>query len=247
MNILLTNDDGILAPGIAAAYKELCKLGDITVVAPSDRMSGAGHSITVYEPLACDKVEIAGQFAGYSVNGSPADCVKLAIMELCPIKPDLVVSGINNGANVGINVYYSGTVAAAMEAAFFRIPAIALSTVHEENMDFKGAARHCLKVINKLLPIGFPGVININIPRLSRGEPKGIKVVPQSTMGFDEHFVKKQNDTGQMLYQLSGGNHRDKDLPSDTLALNEGFITVTALGFDMTDHDGMKKLNRKKL
>ncbi len=240
----MTNDDGILAPGIAAAYKELCKLGDVTVVAPSDRMSGAGHSITVYEPLACEKIKIEDHFAGFSVNGSPADCVKLAVMELCPKKPDLVVSGINNGANVGINVYYSGTVAAAMEAAFYRIPAIALSTVHEEQTDFKNAAKYCVKVINKLLPVSFASVISINIPRLSRGEPKGIKVVPQSTMGFDEHFVKKQNDTGQTLYQLAGGNHRDKDLPSDTLALNEGFITVTSLGFDMTDYNGMKKLHQ---
>ena len=244
MNILLTNDDGILAPGIAAAYKELVKLGDVTVVAPADRMSGAGHSITVYEPLVCEKLKIEDQFSGYSVSGSPADCVKLAIMELCPKKPDLVVSGINNGANVGINVYYSGTVAAAMEAAFYKIPAIALSAAHEEQMDFKNAAKHCVKVIDKLLPASFSGVLNINIPQLSRGEPKGIKVVPQSTMGFDEHFAKKQSDTGQTLYQLTGGSHRDKDLPSDTVALNEGFITVTALGFDMTDYNGMEKLHR---
>ncbi|MFA5292865.1 MAG: 5'/3'-nucleotidase SurE [Phycisphaerae bacterium] len=247
MNILLTNDDGILAPGIAAAYKELIKLGDVTVVAPSDRMSGAGHSITVFEPLACEKINIEDKFSGYSVSGSPADCVKLAIMELCPKKPDLVVSGINHGANVGINVYYSGTVAAAMEAAFYRIPAIALSAAHEEPIDFKNAAKYCVTVMNKLLPVSYPGVININIPRLSQGKPKGIKIVPQSTMGFDEHFVKQKNDTGQTLYQLAGGTHRDKDLPSDTLALDDGFITVTALGFDMTDYDGMKKLNEKNL
>ena len=160
--------------------------------------------------MVCDKVEIAGQFAGYSVSGSPADCVKLAIMELCPKKPDLVVSGINHGANIGINVYYSGTVAAAMEAAFFKIPAIALSAAYEEPMDFKSAAKHCVKVMNKLLPVSFPGVVNINIPQLSRGEPKGIKVVPQSTMGFDEHFTKKQSDTGQIcraiLWRLPMGS-----------------------------------------
>jgi 5'-nucleotidase len=246
MNILLTNDDGILAPGIAAAYKELVKLGDVTVVAPSDRMSGAGHSITVFEPLICEKINIEGQFSGYSVHGSPADCVKLAIMEICPQKPDVVISGINHGANVGINVYYSGTVAAAMEAAFYKIPAIAISAAYEEEMDFKNSAIHCANVIKKLLPFCCGGVININIPRLSQGQPKGVKVVPQSTMGFDEHYVKKQNDTGQILYQLAGGEHRDKDLPSDTLALNDGFITVTALGFDMTDSGGMKKLHKVK-
>ena len=246
MNILLTNDDGILAPGIAAAYKELCKLGDVTVVAPSDRMSGAGHSITVFEPLICEKVNVEDQFSGYSVSGSPADCVKLAIMEICPKKPDLVVSGINHGANVGINVYYSGTVAAAMEAAFYKIPAIALSAVREEQTDFANAAKYCVKVMNKLLPADIVGVININIPALSKGEPKGVKVVPQSTMGFDEHFVKEKNSKGQILYQLSGGYHRDIDLPSDTLAINEGFITVTSLGFDMTDYNGMKILDEIK-
>jgi 5'-nucleotidase len=246
MNILLTNDDGILAPGIAAAYKELCKLGDVTVVAPSDRMSGAGHSITVFEPLLCEKINVEGQFSGYSVSGSPADCVKLAVMEICPKKPDLVVSGINHGANVGINVYYSGTVAAAIEAAFFKIPSVALSAVREEQTDFASAAKHCVKVINKLLPAGIRGVTNINIPALSSGQPKGIKVVPQSTMGFDEHFVKEQNSKGQTLYQLSGGYHRDIDLPSDTLAISEGFITVTSLGFDMTDYNGMKILNKIK-
>lgn len=246
MNILLTNDDGILAAGIAAAYKELVKLGDVTVVAPSGRMSGAGHSITVFEPLVCEKIKIEGQFSGYSVSGSPADCVKLAIMELCPKKPDLVVSGINQGANVGINVYYSGTVAAAMEAAFYRIPAIALSAVHEEHTDFKNAAIYSVEVINKLLPISWGGVININIPALSRGKPKGVKIAPQSTMGFDEHFVKKQGDAGQTLYQLAGGYHRDIDLPSDTLELIDGFITVTALGFDMTDYKGMEKLHQLK-
>ncbi|MGA2916733.1 MAG: 5'/3'-nucleotidase SurE [Sedimentisphaerales bacterium] len=246
MNILLTNDDGIHAPGIAAAFKELTKLGDVTVVAPSDRMSGAGHSITVFEPLACEKVNIENQFTGYSVGGSPADCVKLAIMELCPKRPDLVVSGINNGANVGINVYYSGTVAAAMEAAFYRIPAIALSCVHEEETDFLTAAKYCVEVINKIGTHSLSGVININIPRLSDGKPKGIVVVPQSTMGFEEYFVKKQGDTGQSLYQLAGGNYRDTDVPSDTLALADGFITVTALGFDMTDYKNMEKLHQIK-
>jgi 5'-nucleotidase len=246
MNILLTNDDGIFAPGIVAAYKELIRLGNITVVAPAGRMSGAGHSITVFEPLLCEKVEIEGQFSGYSVSGSPADCVKLAIMELCPQKPDIVISGINNGANVGINVYYSGTVAAAMEAVFYHIPAIAISCAHEEQMDFIAAAKYAVEIINKIPAVNLPGVININIPRLSKGKPKGVKVVPQSTMGFQEHFVKQQNDTGQVLYQLAGGNYRDINLPSDTLALADGFITVTALGFDMTDYKNMEKLHQIK-
>ena len=246
MNILLTNDDGIFAPGIAAAYKELVKLGDVIVVAPSGRMSGAGHSITVFEPLACEKINIEDKFSGYSVSGSPADCVKLAIMELCPKKPDLVVSGINHGANVGINVYYSGTVAAAMEAAFYRIPAIALSAACEEQMDFKNAAKHCIAVMNKLLPVSSPGVININIPRLSQGEPKGVKVVPQSTCGFDEQYIPQKNEQGQTVFKLSGGQHRFEDDPADTTSLAEGFITVTPLIPDMTNHSKINELQKIK-
>ncbi len=119
MHILLTNDDGIFAPGLAAIYKKLIKLGQVSVVAPAEAKSGASHSITL-EPLMCDKVDLTGKFEGYSVSGSPADCVKLGVKELATKPIDLVVSGMNYGANVGINVYYSGTVAAAMEAAFFR-------------------------------------------------------------------------------------------------------------------------------
>lgn len=244
MNILLTNDDGITAPGIAAAYKELVKLGSVTVVAPSDRMSGAGHSITVFEPLKCEKINVAGLFDGFSVSGSPADCVKLALMELCPQKPDIVVSGINHGANVGINVYYSGTVAAAMEAAFYHVPAVALSYAFEEPCDFAAAAKYAVKTFDKVKNLNLSAVININIPKLSAGKPKGVKIVPQSTMGFAEHYVKQTASDGSRLYQLAGGDHRDIDIPCDTLALADGFITITTLGFDMTDYKNMEKLRQ---
>ncbi|NIA17219.1 MAG: 5'/3'-nucleotidase SurE [Planctomycetes bacterium] len=246
MHILLTNDDGIFAPGIAALYKQLVKIGDVTVVAPADVMSGAGHSITVYEPLTCDEVDIAGAFGGYSVHGSPADCVKLALMELCEKKVDLIVSGINSGANVGINVYYSGTVAAAMEGAFYRIPAVAMSLAKDgTGWDFDEGSRQACRVLKKLLPLESGAVANINIPKLS-GKVKGIKVVPQSTKGFEEHYIRQQITGGKVVYQLNGGEHRDIDSSVDTLALVEGFITVTALSFDMTDHSGMKKLEKIK-
>jgi len=153
MKILLTNDDGIFAPGLAAIYKELVKLGDVTVVAPTDSWSGTSHSVTVAKPLVCNKVDINGQFTGFSVQGSPADCVKLACMQLHDGPIDLLVAGINNGANVGINVYYSGTVAAAMEAAFLKIPAVAMSLAAEEQMDFEKAAAYCAQILRKLMPI----------------------------------------------------------------------------------------------
>lgn len=244
MHILLTNDDGIFAPGLAAIYKKLIKLGQVSVVAPAGAKSGASHSITL-EPLMCDKVDLTGKFAGYSVNGSPADCVKLGIMELTDGTVDLVVSGMNHGANVGVNVYYSGTVAAAMEAAFFSIPSVALSVAHEEDTDFDAAAEYGLGVIEKLLPLVAGNVININVPMLSNGEPKGVKVVGQSTSGYHEHYITRRNEQGQKEYQLGGGNHRDeKSACTDTIALIDGFITVTALHFDMTDHEGNRRLEK---
>jgi 5'-nucleotidase len=171
MQILLTNDDGIFAPGLAAVYKQLINLGDVTVVAPAESRSGASHSITYKVPLVCNKVDINGLFNGFSVKGSPADCVKLAVMQLCDRPIDLLVAGINNGANAGINVYYSGTVAAAMEAAFLKIPSVAMSLASEENMDYDTAAKYCLQILKKMLPLESGEVININVPLLSQGRP----------------------------------------------------------------------------
>ena len=246
MNILLTNDDGIFAPGLAAIYKELIRIGDVMVVAPADSRSGASHSVTFKKPLVCNKVDINAQFTGFSVQGSPADCVKLAVMQLHDGPIDLLVAGINNGANAGINVYYSGTVAAAMEGAFLKIPAVAMSLAAEEQMDFDRAAEYCAKVLKKLMPLGSGEVININIPQLSKGEPKGVRVVPQSSKGFDEHYICQKNEQGQTVFQLAGSNHRIDDTPTDTTSLEEGFITITALTADMTDREKTLQLQQIK-
>ena len=243
MRILLTNDDGIFAPGLAAIYKELVKLGDVTVVAPSETRSGAGHSVTFYQPLVCNHVDVNGQFSGYSVFGSPADCVKLALNEFIKGPVDLVVSGMNAGANVGINVYYSGTVAAAMEAAFYRIPAVAMSLAMDDPLDFEQGARYCIEILKKLLPIVGHEVTNINIPRLSHGKPKGVRVVPQSTQGFAEHYIRQKNELNQIVYQLAGGLHRQEEEITDTIALADGYITVTALHYNMTHFEKTRELN----
>jgi 5'-nucleotidase len=244
MQILLTNDDGIFAPGLAAIYKELVKIGDVTVAAPADSQSGASHSVTFSRPLVCNKVDINGQFTGFSIEGSPADCVKLAVMQLHEGPIDLLVSGINQGANAGINVYYSGTVAAAMEGAFLEIPALAMSLSFEEKMDFEKAAHYCAKILNQLMPVQKGNVININIPQLSKGEPKGVRVVPQSSKGFEEYYIRQTNEQGQTVFQLAGGPHLNDGLPTDTTSLEEGYITVTALIPDMTDHKKMTELNQ---
>ena len=249
MEILLTNDDGIFAPGLAAVYKELVKIGDVTVAAPADSRSGASHSITFSRPLVCNKVDINGKFTGFSIEGSPADCVKLAVMQLHEGPIDLLVSGINQGANAGINVYYSGTVAAAMEGAFLEIPAVAMSLSfeeHEEHMDFEKAAHYCVKILKQLMPVTKGNVININIPQLSKGEPKGVRVVPQSSKGFEEYYINQTNEQGQTVFQLAGGAHLSDGNPTDTTSLEEGFITITALTPDMTDHDKTSELKQIK-
>lgn len=245
MNILLTNDDGIFAPGLAAMYKKLSRLGNVTVVAPADGQSGASHSITFAEPLICRHVEIEDLFTGYSVYGSPADCVKLAYLKLHDGPIDLVVSGINAGANVGINVYYSGTVAAAMEAAFLKIPAVAMSLAREEFMNFDLAADYCIETLEKLMPVESDHVTNINIPLLSLGPPEGLRAVAQSTQGFLEEYLPHKDLKGRMVFQLAGGAHRDEVELTDTVSLAEGYITVTALIPDMTHHAKTKQLADK--
>ncbi len=237
MRIVLTNDDGIYAPGLAALYKRLKDLGEVTVVAPLDSWSGASHSITFAEPLACQKIDVGGLFTGHSVQGSPADCVKLACMQLHDGPIDLVVAGINYGANVGINVYYSGTVAAAMEAAFLKIPSVALSVAAEDGTDFDKAADCGLAVLRQLMPLHSGDVMNVNIPLLSRGEPRGVRVVPQATSGFHEYYIPHLNGGNEVVYRLAGGEHRAEPTPTDTTSLADGFITVTPLRPDMTDHN----------
>jgi len=245
MQILLTNDDGIFAPGLAAMYRRLTGMGQVTVVAPADGRSGSSHSITL-KPLACNKVDINGCFHGYSVQGAPADCVKLAAMEIHPEPFDLVVAGINSGANVGINIYYSGTVAAAMEGAFLGIGSVAVSLAADEPMDFDAAAAHCSAVIRKLLPVRPGYVININVPKLSVAGPRGVRVVAQSTNPLAERYIRQNNCDSRIMYKLSSVLSHDND-PSgphtDAVALAEGYVTVTALTSDMTNHDNNRHLS----
>ncbi len=249
MHILLTNDDGIFAPGLAALYKRLTGLGKVTVAAPSDVQSGAGHRISLTE-IRCKLLNIDGLFDGYSIEGSPADCVKLAINEFVdPDDPiDLVVSGMNYGANVGINVFYSGTVAGAIEAAFYNLPAIAVSTAFDEPIDFEAAADYAFAVIRQLTDLPAGRVANLNIPQLSKGTPKGVRITSQSIHGFDEQYLVQTDETGQKTYQLTGGNHRDPHDSewTDTTALSAGYVTLTCLRQELTDSEGNRLMSQKQ-
>lgn len=250
MKILLTNDDGIFAAGLAAMHRRLSKLGEVYVAAPADVCSGAGHSISLKE-VTCEYLDLVGKFQGYSVDGSPADCVKLAINELFDIKGrlDLVVSGINHGANVGINVFYSGTVAGAIEAAFYDLPAIAVSAALDDPMDLEAAADYAVDVISQLTDLPPGQVANLNVPQLSKGKPKGLLVVPQSTHGFDEQYKIRTDQYGQQVYLLTGGSHRDPKTQqwTDTTALSAGYLTLTSLRQDLTDPKGNDLLSQRSL
>src|SRR5260221_2998929 len=192
MRILLTNDDGVHAPGLRALRKELQKIGEVTVVAPVGEQSAVGHSVTLLTPLIIQEVyDDEKQFLGWAVEGRPADCVKLALLELLPEPPDLVVSGMNAGSNAGINVLYSGTVAAAVEGAFFRHTSIAVSLEYTKpKLEFSRAAAIALDVIKQVLAHrpGPGSLTNINIPSLDKGPIRGIRTVAQNIMPYAERY-----------------------------------------------------------
>ena len=249
MLILLTNDDGIRAPGLLAALKVLRELGDVHVVAPETVQSATGHGITIATPLMTQDVRVDERTVGVSVDGRPADCVKLAINQLLPRRPDLVVSGINSGANVGINVLYSGTVAAAIEAAFLGVPSVALSLhLVKSTPDYDNAAHVSLDVIKTLIAGDglAPGqMVNVNVPGGLTGEmkAKGVKVVRQCTRPWDDLYEKRLTPTGRpYFWNTAKFALKGTESDTDVGALRDGYVSVTPLKFDLTCRDAMSKL-----
>src|SRR5918911_409326 len=204
MRILLTNDDGIYAPGLRALRPELMKLGEVVVVAPAAEQSAVGHSVTLTTPLVVQEVlDEQRRPLGWAVEGRPADCVKLALRELLEEPPDVLVSGLNAGSNAGINVLYSGTVAAAIEGAFFRRTSIAVSLEYTKpKLDFPPAAALARRVIEQLLaqkpPTG--SLFNVNLPSPDRGPIRGVRLVPQNTSSFVEQFDRRVDPRGRVYF-----------------------------------------------
>jgi len=250
VRILLTNDDGIYAPGLRALRKELQRLGDVTVVAPATEQSAVGHSITLLTPLLVQEVlDEQQQFLGWAVEGRPADCVKLALLELLPEPPDLLVSGLNAGSNAGINVLYSGTVAAAIEGAFFRQTSIAVSLEYTrpKPLDFPRGAELARRVIEQIMQHRpGPGMLfNVNIPSLEKGPVRGIRVVPQNVAPYVEEFDRRVDPRGRVYFWTKPGYSCPEPHPdSDVTALDEGFITVTPLQFDLTHAGRLAEMGR---
>ncbi len=245
MRILVTNDDGILAPGLAALYRAVADLGHVDVVAPDDSQSAVGHAISVLKPMVVRRLHVDHTFHGWSVGGRPADCVKLAMLELLDQRPDVVLSGINAGANVGINVLYSGTIAAAREGALFAVPAIALSLELSEELDFARAGRVARTVVDAILASKpAPGTcLSVNIPGSHRGPVRGIRCCPQASVNWEEHYYKQTDPSGQTVYWLDGRlPDEGADPASDMAALRDGYVTVTPLRPNLTDEPQLAAL-----
>ncbi len=246
MTILLTNDDGIHALGLCALYEALRSEGfDVSVVAPDSERSAVGHAITLSDPIKIKPVFVAGDQFGWAINGTPADCVKLAVNALLDKRPDLVVSGINRGANTGINVLYSGTVSAATEAAILGIPSIAVSIDSFHDHDYCYAAFFIVELINSLIGKQTGCLsLNVNVPALPANRIKGVKITKQCTNHFQERFEKRIDPRGNIYYwQCSSNIDWIKAKDTDIYWLKNGFITITPIKFDLTHYQCLEKLH----
>ena len=247
--ILVTNDDGINAPGIRTLISIMKDIGDIIVVAPDSPQSGMGHAITINSTLHSSRITPKdSEITEYSCSGTPADCVKLAINELMPRKPDLCVSGINHGSNSSINVIYSGTMSAAIEAGIEGIPAIGFSLLdYRWNADFEQSKNFISMITLNALNNGIPKgvVLNVNIPSVRKSDIKGVKICRQAMAYWIEEFDKRKNPLGQEYYWLTG-KFINEDLGEDTdeWALNNNFISIVPVKFDLTAHHAIKGLNQ---
>lgn len=249
--ILVTNDDGITAPGILTLIDIAKEIGEVVVVAPDSPQSGTGHAITVNNTLFLYKTSLEqDEILSYSCSGTPVDCVKLAIHEVLKKKPDLCISGINHGSNSSINVIYSGTMSAAVEAGIEGIPAIGFSLLdYNWDADFESSKEFVSNIIQEVIKNKLPeGVIlNVNIPKLKKDEIKGIKVCRQAKAFWVEKFDKRQTPQGMDYYWLTG-EFVNQDLGEDTdeWALKNGYVSVVPVQFDLTAHHAIQRLNTYK-
>ncbi|MCU0422977.1 MAG: 5'/3'-nucleotidase SurE [Bacteroidia bacterium] len=245
--ILVSNDDGITAPGIRNLIEAVRSLGEVVVVAPDSPQSGMGHAVTISKPLRLNKTDIYGDILAYQCSGTPADCVKLAVDKVLHRKPDLMVSGINHGSNSSINVLYSGTMSAAMEAAIEGIPAVGFSLCdYAYDADFSLSAQVARKIAQNILDRGLPAstLLNVNIPKLVAHEFKGIKVCRQAVAKWKEDFDERVDPNGRKYYWLTGQFvNNDKGDDTDEWALANGYASVVPVHFDLTAHHAMPVLN----
>lgn len=246
--ILVCNDDGIFSPGIQALAEVSAEFGDVIIVAPDRQQSAVGHAVTISTPLRANKLKVAEKFDGLAVNGTPADCVKLAHDQLLERKPDLVVSGINHGSNAGINILYSGTVSAATEGAILGYKAIAVScTDYAEHADLSGAKEAARRVINFALNNEIPRGVTINVNAPS-GEFKGVKWARMADSRYVEEYEGRVDPFNRSYYWLTGRFELlDDGEDADIKILEEGYAAVTPIQYDLTAYELLKNISKTEL
>lgn len=249
--ILLSNDDGVFAPGLRALTTAFLADGwRVTVAAPDGERSAASHGITIKRPLVATKVHYDGVPKGapltvWAVDGTPADCVKLALHKLCEARPTLVVSGINNGWNVGTDVHYSGTVGAAMEAAFEGVQAIAVSTMQPDEFRYANAAKLAVETAHRLLkhPLTLPSILNLNLPDCEPNMIRGIVEAPLTRIQYTDSYIGMEHKPGRSAYWLRGEIIEEGcDADGDLAKLLQGYATATLLGWDLGQPGGCTDL-----
>ncbi|MEN8187126.1 MAG: 5'/3'-nucleotidase SurE [Bacteroidota bacterium] len=246
--ILVTNDDGITAPGIRALIEVMNEIGEVVVLAPDSPQSGMGHAITLDTTIYCDKISIdEGPQSEFRCSGTPADCVKMAVSEILPKRPDLCVSGINHGNNSSISVIYSGTMSAAIEAGIEGIPAIGFSLLdYAWDANFEVLKKYIKKIALEVLENGMPDgvVLNVNFPKVENANFKGIRVCRQARANWVEEFDKRINPQGKEYYWLTGKFiNLDQGEDTDVWALENDYISVVPVHFDLTAHHFIQSLN----
>ncbi|HAO47118.1 MAG TPA: 5'/3'-nucleotidase SurE [Ferruginibacter sp.] len=249
--ILITNDDGITAPGIRNLVEAVKDLGKVVVVAPDKPQSGMGHAITIGHPLRMHKVDLFGDIEAWQTTGTPVDCVKLAVDKVLHRKPDLCLSGINHGANHSINVIYSGTMSAAMEAAIESIPSIGFSLLdYSVEADFGPSRYYIKKIVSALLQQKMDKhlLLNVNIPAVGLDLIKGVRVCKQAYAKYEEDFTERKDPHGKKYYWLTGEFvNFDKSKDTDVWALKNNYISVVPVQFDLTNYELKKQLEKKNL
>lgn len=248
--ILITNDDGVMAPGIRHLVKYMLELGDVVVVAPDKPQSGMGHAVTMTVPIRLEKITVNSGHDEYSCSGTPVDCVKLAVNRVLKRKPDLLVSGINHGSNASISVIYSGTMSAAIEGSMETIPSIGFSLLdYRFDANFLPAKMYIQRIAKNVLEHGLPkGIcLNVNIPAVKESEIKGVKICRQARGNWNEDFDHRVDPLGKEYYWLTGEFvlHEDSN-ETDIWALKNNYISVVPVQFDFTAHDVIPEINTWK-
>ena len=245
MNILITNDDGIHAPGISALKQALEKIADVLVVAPDTEKSAVGHAITLSDPLRVSEINKDNTFFGYAVNGTPADCVKLGLRCLSEKSFDIVVSGINMGPNTATNIMYSGTVSAAAEAVIMGYPGLAVSLTSFDIPEFQYSCSLTQQLVKKIVKYGLPDgtLLNVNVPALLPSEIEGIVITRQGKGRYEEFFDKRTDPNNRTYYWMTGKRmNLDYEDDVDDVVVRQNKVSITPIRYDLTDTDMLEKL-----